>query len=70
MEDKQKDYAVTKKKIVDAIKPMILISLDDFHKRVLHPEEPLSLYVHKLKQLLNQAMPEITANARDNCQCQ
>ena len=39
-EDEQKDNAVTKQKIIDAIKPMSFISLDDFHKRVLHPEEP------------------------------
>ena len=64
-EDEQRDYTVTKKKIVDAIKPMSFISLDDFHKRLLRPEEPLSLYVHELKQLLNQAMPEITANAAE-----
>ena len=60
-EDEQKDYAVTKQKIIDAIKPMSFISLEDFHKRVLRPEEPLSLYVHELKQLLTQAMPGISA---------
>ena len=38
---------------------MKFISLDDFHKRVLHPEEPLALYVHELKQPLTQAMPGI-----------
>ena len=50
---------MTKKKIIDAIQPVSFISLDDFHKRVLHPEEQLSLYVHELKQLLTQAMPGI-----------
>ena len=30
--EEQKDYSVTKKKIINAIKPMSLISLDDFHK--------------------------------------
>lgn len=64
-EDEQKDYSVTKQKIIDAIKPMSFISLDDFHKRALRPEEPLSLYVHELKQLLNQAMPEITAQTKE-----
>ena len=63
--DEQKDYAVTKKKITDAIKPMSFISLDDFHKRALHPGEPLSLYVHELKQLLRQAMPDISAQTMD-----
>ena len=63
--EEQKDYSVMKKKIIDAIKPMSFISLDDFHKRALRPEEPLSLYVHELKQLLNQAMPEITAQTKE-----
>lgn len=63
--DEQKDYAATRKKIIDAIKPMSFISLDDFHKRVLRPGELLSLYVHELKQLLNQAMPDITAQTTE-----
>ena len=48
-------------KFIDAIKPMSFISLDDFHKRVLRPGEALSLYVYELKQLLSQAMPDISA---------
>ena len=63
--DEQKDYATTKKKIIDAIKPMSFISLDNFHKPVLRPGEPLSLYVHELKQLLNQAMPDISAETTE-----
>ena len=64
-EEEQKDYTVTKKKIIDAIKPMSFISLDDFHKRVLHPGESLSLHVHELKQLLNQAMLDISAQTME-----
>ena len=64
-DDEQKDYAVTKKKIIDAIMPMQFVSLDDFHKRMLMPGESLSMYVHQLKQLLNQAMPDISADARE-----
>ena len=63
--EEQKDYAITKKKIIDAIIPMSFISLDDFHKQVLHPGEPLSLYVYKLQQLLNQAMPDISAQTTE-----
>ena len=63
--DEQKDYAVTKKKIIDTIQPMSFISLDDFHKHVLRPEEPLSLYVHELKQLLTQAMLGISAETSE-----
>lgn len=64
-DDEQKDYAVTKKKIVDAIMPMRFVSLADFHKRMLMPGESLSLYIHQLKQLLSQAMPDIPATARE-----
>lgn len=58
--NEQKDYAIAKAKIIDAIMPMRFVSLADFHKRMLMPGESLSLYVHQLKQLLNQAMPDIS----------
>ena len=64
-QDEQKNYETTKKKIIDAIMPMSFISLDDFHKRVMQPGVPLSLYIHELKQLLAQAMPDIQAPAKD-----
>ena len=64
-EDEQKNYETTKKKIIDAIMPMSFISLDTFHKRTLHPEESLSLYIHELKQLLTQAMPDIASAAKE-----
>ena len=38
-EEEQKDYALTKRKAIDTIQPMRFISLDKFHKLVLHPEE-------------------------------
>jgi len=63
--DEQKDYTATKKKIIDAIKPMSFVSLEDFHKQVLHLGELLSLYVHELKSLLRQAMPDVTAQTMD-----
>jgi len=63
--DQQKDYDVTKAKIIDAIMPMRFVSLDDFHKRSLLPGESLTVYVHQLKQLLTQAMPGIADAARD-----
>ena len=49
-----------KKKMIDKIKPMSFISLEDFHQHVLRPGEPLSLKVHELKQLLTQAMLDIS----------
>ena len=65
-QDEKKNYETTKKKkIIDAIMPMSFISLDDFHKRILRPGELLSLYVHELKQLLTQAMPDIALAAKE-----
>ena len=64
-DDEQKDYAVTKKKIIDVIMPMRFVSLTNFHKRMLMPGESLSMYVHQLKQLLGQAMPDISADVKE-----
>lgn len=64
-EDEQTDYAVTKRKIIDAIMPVRFVSLEDFHKRALLPGESLSVYVHQLKQLLNQAMPDLASSAKE-----
>ena len=63
-DNEQKDYTITKKKIINAIMPIRFVSLADFHKRMLMPGESLSMYVHQLKQLLNQAMPDISAAAK------
>ena len=64
-QDEQKNYETTKQKIIDSIMPMSFILLDDFHKRIMRPGEPLSLYIHELKQLLTQAMLDIQAPAKD-----
>ena len=45
--------------------PMPFVSLADFHKWMLLPRESLSLYIHHLKQLLSQAMPDISDAARE-----
>ena len=64
-EEEQKDYNVTKKKIIEAIMPMRFVSLQDFHQRALLPGESLAMYVHQLKQLLSQAMPDLAPAAKD-----
>ena len=64
-EEEQKDYASTKKKIIDAIMPMKFVSLAEFHKRILLPGELFLMYIHQLKRLLNQAMPDIPAAAKE-----
>ena len=40
------------------------MSLGDFHIRWLRPGESLSVFLHELKQLLDQAMPEAEAATR------
>ena len=45
--------------------PQSFVSLDGFHKRRLHPGEPISVYVHELKKLLDHAMPTLDTEARD-----
>ena len=44
---------------------MRFVSLTDFHKRMLMPGESLSMYIHQLKQLLGQAMPDISTDAKE-----
>ena len=44
--------------------PMGFTSLEEFHRRTLQPGESVSVYVHDLKQLLDQALPDLEANAR------
>lgn len=63
-EDEQKDYDVARKKIEERIMPEDFVTLDEFHKRRLHPGESLSLFVYHLKKLLDQAMPGMDATAR------
>ena len=45
--------------------PQSFVSLDDFHKRRLHPGEPITVYVHELKKHLDQAMPALDTGVRD-----
>ena len=44
--------------------PMQFVSMNNFHRRRLLPGEPLSIFVHELKRLLDQAMLEIDATTQ------
>ena len=44
--------------------PVKFLSLGDFHARLLRPGESLSVFLHELKRLLDQAMPEAEAATR------
>ena len=41
--------------------PARFVSLANFHKRILWPGEPLSVFAHELKQQLEQALPTAVA---------
>ena len=64
-EEQQGDYATAKKAICDAIMPIEFVSLDGFHQRKVRPGEALSVFVHDLKKLLEQAMPGLDKTVRD-----
>ena len=64
-EEQQQDYEASKKEIARAMMPMGFVSLEEFHRRKLRPGEALSLFVHDLKKLLDQAMPDLDKKARE-----
>ena len=47
------------------ITPMEFVSLDDFHRCKLQPGEVLSVFVHDLKKLLEQAVLGLEEKARN-----
>ena len=55
----QKDYKEAKKKIIKKMAPADFVSLEHFQLRKLRPGESLTLYLHDLKHLLEQAMPDL-----------
>ena len=44
--------------------PVCFISLDNFRARKLRPNIALPVFLHELRQLLKQAMPEASADTR------
>ena len=64
-EDEKKNYEETKKKFLENLSPQAFVSLDSFHKQRLHPGEPISVYVHELKRLVSQTMPELVGGPRN-----
>ena len=59
--EEQDTYGTAKEKIIERMAPARFMSLADFHKKTLLPGEPLSVFAHELKQLLEQVLP--TADA-------
>ena len=58
---------------IEKMAPAGFVSLSNFNQRKLQPREVLSVYLHELKRLLNQAIPNLDAvtpvpywNTREN----
>ena len=63
-EAEKEDYMSAKTQMISRMAPVRFVSLEDFKGRRLLPGEPLSVLLHVLKQLLEQAMPEADAATR------
>ena len=63
-EEEQGAYE-TAKVLLKKMTPPEFVTLEEFHKRTLKLNEPLSLFTNDLKKLLEQAMPGIDDNARE-----
>ena len=64
-EEDQKNYDEAKAKLIKILSPTEFLTLDQFHRRKLAPGEPLSVFVHDLKKLIQHAMPTIPHEVRD-----
>ncbi len=58
--EQQGAYDTVKKEIVKKLSPAGFESLNEFHKRKRRPGEALAVFLHDLKRLLEQAMPELS----------
>ena len=61
--EQQASYDAAKAKITKAMVPAQFVSLDDFRARKLRPNKALSVFLHELRQMLKQAMPEVPGNS-------
>ena len=54
-----------KEKLVSRITPNAFTTIEQFRQRKLIPDEALSLFLHDLKQLLDQVKPKLDTGARE-----
>ena len=54
-----------KQMVTSKLTPASFVTLDEFHRRKLLPGEVLSVFIHHLKKLLLQALPDLDATTRD-----
>ena len=68
-ENQQVDYERARRLIIEKMAPAGFVSLSNFNQRKLQPGEVLSVYLHELKRLLNQAIPNLDAVTQNQLLC-
>ena len=58
-------YAKTKKELLTALSSTSFNTLEKFRQRKMFPGEALPVFLHDIKQLLEQAMPGLDAEAKE-----
>ena len=61
-EEQKTSYALAKAQMITKMAPTKFVSLEEFRSRKMRPGEAIALYLHDLKRILQQAMPELAAN--------
>ena len=60
----QASYAAVKENLLKKLKPAEFVSLDEFHRRKLRPDETPTLFLHELKKTLQLAIPDLDDDSR------
>ena len=68
-EQDQSTYSTARRRIKEAMAPIAFVSLSGFNQRKQQPGEALSVYLHELKRLLDQAMPNLDGATRSQLLC-
>ena len=68
-EQDQSAYSMARRRIKEKMAPIGFLSLSGFNQRKLQPGETLSIYLHELKRLLDQAMPNLASAMRNQLLC-
>ena len=53
VEGEQADYKVVKVKLVEKMKPMGFVELEEFHKQKMQPDKDVTMFFYNLKKLLD-----------------
>ena len=62
--DEKADYSVTKSKLIKKMVPLEAVSMEESQNQSISPGKSVSMYLYELKRLLQQAMPDLTADVR------